>query len=98
MFVVLALLVWELVALCVGAPYIVPAPQDVLARGAELIATATFWQAVGWSLLRVLVGFACGMVCGIALAVPMAAWPGCEPCSPPSSRSFARCRSCASSC
>ena len=75
LFVVLALLVWELVALCVGAPYIVPAPQDVLVRGAELIATATFWQAVGWSLLRVLVGFACGMVCGIALAVPMAAWP-----------------------
>jgi len=75
LFVVLALLVWELVALCVGAPYIVPAPQDVLARGAELVVTAPFWQAVGWSLLRVLVGFACGMVCGIALAVPMAAWP-----------------------
>ena len=35
LFVVLALLVWELVALCVGAPYIVPAPQDALARRSE---------------------------------------------------------------
>ena len=75
LFVVLALAVWEVVALAVAAPYIVPTPQDVAARAVELVVTASFWQAVGWSLLRVLIGFACGMVLGVVLALPMAAWP-----------------------
>lgn len=75
LFVVIALAIWELVAVGIGASYIVPSPQDVLARGAELIATADFWETVAWSLVRVVVGFACGMVLGVALALPMAAWP-----------------------
>ena len=75
LFIVLALIVWGLVAACVNAPYIVPTPQDVAVRACELVVTAGFWEAVGWSLLRVLVGFACGMVLGVALALPMAAWP-----------------------
>lgn len=75
LFIVLALAIWETVALAVAAPYIVPKPQDVAVRAVELMVTAGFWQAVGWSLLRVLVGFACGMVLGVACALPMAAWP-----------------------
>lgn len=75
LFIVLALAIWETVALAVAAPYIVPKPQDVVVRAVELMATAGFWQAVGWSLLRVLIGFACGMVLGVACALPMAAWP-----------------------
>lgn len=75
LFVVLALVLWQLAALCVNASYIVPAPLDVLARGAQLVTTAAFWQAVGWSLVRIAAGFACGMVLGIALALPMVSHP-----------------------
>lgn len=75
LFVVIALLVWELAALCVNAPYILPTPDRVLMRAFELVPTAEFWQAVGFSLLRVLIGFVCGMLLGIVLAIPMAASP-----------------------
>lgn len=75
LFAVIALALWQLAAMCVGAPYILPSPQVVAVRASELVVTAEFWQAVGASLARVLAGFACGMVLGIALALPMAAWP-----------------------
>lgn len=75
LFVAIALVVWEAFAVAVDAAYILPGPLDVLARAFELVATGGFWSAVGWSLLRVVVGFAAGMVLGVALAVPMAASP-----------------------
>lgn len=75
MFVVLAVAVWQLVATGVGASYIVPTPIEVAMRVSQLVAAPAFWLAVGWSLLRVVVGFACGMVLGVAFALPMAARP-----------------------
>lgn len=75
LFVVIALAVWEVAALWIHAPYILPTPFEVLARAADLLPTSEFWQAVGFSLLRVVLGFACGMVLGVALAIPMAACP-----------------------
>ena len=72
---VIALSVWQVVALVVNAPYIVPGPVDVVVRAGELVVTAEFWEAVAWSLLRVLVGLTCGFVLGVALAFGAAAAP-----------------------
>jgi len=75
LFALIAVALWWAASLCVSAPYILPSPDRVLVRAIELVPTMAFWQAVGFSLLRVVIGFACGMLTGIALAVPMAACP-----------------------
>lgn len=75
LFTVIAIAVWWFASLWVAAPYILPSPDKVLLRATELIPTVAFWQAVGFSVMRVLLGFACGMIVGVALAIPMAACP-----------------------
>lgn len=72
---IIALVVWELAALAVDASYILPTPQLVLIRGAELVVMGEFWASVFSSLGRILLGFLIGMIGGIALAVIMAAAP-----------------------
>lgn len=71
----IVLVVWQAASCAVGAAYILPTPLEVLARAAELAPTAEFWRAVGFSLARVALGFAGGMILGIALAVLSAALP-----------------------
>ncbi|MBQ9059079.1 MAG: ABC transporter permease subunit [Atopobiaceae bacterium] len=72
LFLLLAVALWQLVAMAIGASYIVPTPVQVLMRALELVVAPSFWMTVAWSLLRVLAGFACGMFVGTGLAIPMA--------------------------
>ena len=72
---VFILVIWQIADFAVNAPYILPGPLDVVARAGELVVTGSFWLAVGWSLLRVVIGLTCGFVLGVALAFGAAAAP-----------------------
>ncbi len=65
------LAVWALIAHVVNKELIFPVPQEVVKRFFIIIFTAEFWQITFASLLRILVGFTCGMVAGILLAMLM---------------------------
>ncbi len=63
------LAVWQVLAMAVGKPLLLPAPLDVVARMGELILTGSFWRTVAVSLGRILLGVVCATVLGIALAL-----------------------------
>ncbi len=56
-------------------PIWLPAPETVLARAGEIAATGyqnfTLWEHLGWSLYRVIAGFALGALVGIPLGYAM---------------------------
>ena len=61
---------WALAALLIDNELMLPSPARTVARLCELIGTLAFWQAAGWSLLRILFGFAAGVLAGTLLAIP----------------------------
>ncbi|MGN1002707.1 MAG: ABC transporter permease [Oscillospiraceae bacterium] len=63
------LAVWELLALLVGKPLLLPDPPTVLARLGTLVTTAAFWAITAVSLLRILCGALIALALGTALAV-----------------------------
>ena len=65
------MLVWQLAAMAVGREVILPAPGTVLKRLAALAATGDFWQATARSLLRIMGGYAAGVVLGSLLGAAM---------------------------
>ena len=67
------LLIWQLIALRVGKELILPGPLTVWYTLVSLAGTAAFWQSTLASLLRVLLGFAAGVVAGVCLALLTAA-------------------------
>ncbi len=52
----------------VGQELLVPAPSTVVTTLVGLAGTAQFWQVVGWSLVRIGLGFVAGVVAGCAAA------------------------------
>ncbi len=65
------LLVWWLLAAAVNKELLLPTPFAVGERFFELIITAEFWRITLASLLRIILGFICGMAAGIILAIAM---------------------------
>lgn len=61
------LAVWQIAASGVGKEILLPSPLRVFSRIGEFIMTVDFWQSAGGSLLRILVGFAAGVVSGVIL-------------------------------
>jgi NitT/TauT family transport system permease protein len=70
--VIFWLLVWWLLAAAVNKEFLLPTPAAVGERLIALIFTADFWLVTVTSLLRIVAGFALGMVSGIALAALVA--------------------------
>ncbi len=75
------LLAWQLASMVLAAAWphgrlLLASPLVSLRRLGELAATAAFWQAVGWSSLRILGGFLLSCAAAAVLAVPAArkAW------------------------
>ena len=60
--------IWELLALYVNQVLLIPAPHTVAVTLFQLVQTADFWRAVALSLLRIMAGFAVGVVVGTLLA------------------------------
>lgn len=63
--------VWQIAALSVGREVILPAPFTVCERFFMLAATASFWKATMLSLLRIMSGYALGVLVGVLLGGAM---------------------------
>lgn len=61
--------VWQILALLVDSPLLLPGPWAVLLRLGELAVAGAFWRSTAWSLLRILCGAVAAVVLGAALAV-----------------------------
>ena len=62
------LAVWQLGAMALHQSILLVSPVQVLVRLAQLAVTAGFWQAVAYSLCRIVLGFLAGIVLGTVLA------------------------------
>ncbi len=69
------LLIWQFASMLINNALLLPSPLDTLRRLGEMVCHAELWTAVGYSLLRILMGFACGMVLGCLLGAVTAAFP-----------------------
>ncbi len=74
----LALLLWQGVAMLVGAEILLPTPIAVVFRFFALLGEGMTWAAIGVSGGRILLGFFCGFAGGVLLAIPAARYPLCE--------------------
>lgn len=65
--------IWFLLALRTGTDLLLPGPGTVLRRLFRLAGERVFWQATGQTLLRILLGYAAGVLSGTVLAA-LTAW------------------------
>ena len=65
------LAVWQLAAMWIGKEVILPAPLAVVRRLCSLLGTAATWRATALSLLRILGGYAAGVLLGVLLGAAM---------------------------
>ncbi len=63
------LAVWEAASLLVGKELLLPSPLATLSRFAELLAKGESWLTAGLTLLRIMGGYALGVLAGVLLAV-----------------------------
>ncbi|MBQ5389402.1 MAG: ABC transporter permease subunit [Clostridia bacterium] len=63
--------VWQIAAMAIGREVILPAPIAVCRRFLSLAATAPFWRATLFSLLRIMGGYAAGVAVGALLGAAM---------------------------
>lgn len=68
---VLTLVVWQFISTFLVNPYMIPPPTVVFETAIPMFASGEILNAVGISLVRVLVGFLCGSCVGIVLGVVM---------------------------
>lgn len=66
--VVFWLAVWQLGAMALHQSILLVSPVQVLMRLAQLAVTTAFWQAIAYSLCRIVLGFLAGIVLGTVLA------------------------------
>lgn len=60
--------VWQAASMAVGQEILLASPAAVLIRLAELLTHADFWRSIGFSMIRILLGFLMGTAAGILLA------------------------------
>lgn len=68
------LAVWQAAAMAVGHEMLLVSPVQALRTLARLIPTAGFWQRVGFSSGRILLGFGLGAACSVVLALASHRW------------------------
>ena len=68
------ILLWQALSSLVSLPLLLPNPLDTAKAMAGLLSETTFWQSLGKSLMRVLIGFAFAAVLGTILAVLCSKW------------------------
>lgn len=62
------LAVWQLCSMTLNQQILLVSPLQVIIRLGELAVTLKFWRAVGFTLLRITLGFLLGVTAGTALA------------------------------
>ena len=63
------LLLWTVASLCIGSNHILPDPWTTLKSTLSLFVEKGFWEAVGSTLLRGLIGFVIAIILGIGLGI-----------------------------
>jgi len=63
--VLLALLLWQLLAMAINEPVFLVSPITVVARFFSLLTEGSFWSALGFSFLRIGLGFFAGILFGV---------------------------------
>lgn len=76
--VLLALCVWQGVAMAVGEEILLASPLKVLIRFFELLGEKFFWTALGYTFLKITAGFFFGFTAGCILAVIAGRFKICE--------------------
>ncbi len=72
--IVLALALWEIIALTVSLPVLIPGPVRVFVRLTEIVGEAAFWNTVLWSFSRITGGFLIAFFTGLILAALSGVW------------------------
>lgn len=70
--------VWQLTAMAVGQPVLLPTPGQALAELVRLLPAPELWQRSAFSAGRILLGFGLGAVCSILLAAAAWRWTAVE--------------------
>ena len=72
------LAVWQCAAMAVGQEVFLVSPVQALRTLLQLLPQAEFWQRVGFSSGRILLGFVLGAVVSVVLAVCAARWSAAD--------------------
>lgn len=72
------LVVWQAAAAAIGQEVFLVSPVQALRTLLGLLPRADFWQRVGFSSGRILLGFGLGVLCSAVLAVAAEVWPTAE--------------------
>ena len=72
------LAVWQAAAMAIGQEVFLVSPIQAAGTLMELLPQADFWQRVGFSAGRILLGFGLGVVCSASLAVAAEICPATE--------------------
>ena len=72
------LAVWQAAAMAIGQEVFLVSPVQALETLLGLLPQGAFWQRIGYSSGRILLGFGLGAVCSVALAVAAHRWKGIE--------------------
>ena len=72
------LVVWQAAAMAVGQEVFLVSPVQTLDTLLELLPQAEFWQRIGFSAGRILLGFGLGAVSSVVLAVAAGRWAWVE--------------------
>lgn len=64
-----AIAVWQVASMLISQSLLLVSPATVFLRLLELCVTADFWSAVGYSLLRITIGFFLALIAGTVLGV-----------------------------
>ena len=72
------LVVWQIAAMVIGQEVFLVSPLQTIGTLLELLPRADFWQRVGFSAGRILLGFGLGAVSSVVLAVAAERWAWVE--------------------
>ena len=72
------LVVWQIAAMVIGQEVFLVSPLQAIGTLLELLPQADFWQRVGFSAGRILLGFGLGAVASVVLAVAAERWAWVE--------------------
>ena len=72
------LAVWQAAAMAIGQEVFLVSPVQALRTLVQLLPRADFWQRVGFSSGRILLGFLLGAVVSVALAICAARWSAAD--------------------
>lgn len=70
------LVIWQLIAVALGNPWLLSGPIETARTWGQLVLTTSFWQAVASSIARIAIGYGIAFVAGCVLGYLAAKLPG----------------------